>query len=167
AAGHGVVGHDVLPDRVAVLVGLGGQGAASAAAVADAADPVCTLLPSLAAVESAVLGPDGILARARPGRALGQMSTISPALTERLAREAAARGVDFLDCPVSGTSAMVARGDGILLVGGEPAVFARWQPLLETILPRALHVGRAGQAMVVKLAANLLVGLHTVAAAEA
>jgi len=167
AAGHGVVGHDVLPDRVAALVALGGQAAPSAAAVAEAADPVCTLLPSLAAVEAAILGPGGVLAGARPGRTLVQMSTISPALTERLAHEAAARGVPFLDCPVSGTSAMVARGEGILLVGGEAAVFARWRPLLETILPRALHVGRAGQAMVVKLAANLLVGLHTAAAAEA
>jgi len=167
AAGHGVVGHDVLPDRVAALLALGGRAAPSAAAVAEAADPVCTLLPSLAAVEAAILGPEGVLAGARPGRTLVQMSTISPALTERLAREAEARGVPFLDCPVSGTSAMVARGEGILLVGGEAAVFARWRPLLETILPRALHVGRAGQAMVVKLAANLLVGLHTAAAAEA
>ena len=135
--------------------------------VASAADPVCTLLPSLATVEAAILGPDGVLAGARAGQTLVQMSTISPALTERLAREAEARGVAFLDCPVSGTSAMVARGDGILFVGGAPAVFERWRPLLETILPRAFHVGRAGQAMVVKLAANLLVGLHTAAAAEA
>jgi 3-hydroxyisobutyrate dehydrogenase-like beta-hydroxyacid dehydrogenase len=167
AGGHGVIGHDVLPDRVAGLLALGGRAAPSAAAVAEAADPVCTLLPSLAAVEAAILGPDGVLAGARPGRTLVQMSTISPALTERLADEAAARGVAFLDCPVSGTSAMVARGEGILLVGGEPGLFARWRSLLETILPRALHVGRAGQAMVVKLAANLLVGLHTAAAAEA
>jgi 3-hydroxyisobutyrate dehydrogenase-like beta-hydroxyacid dehydrogenase len=167
AAGHGVVGHDVLPERVAALRALGGQPAPSAAAVAEAADPICTLLPSLAAVEAAILGPAGVLAGARPGRTLVQMSTISPALTERLAREAAARGMLFLDCPVSGTSAMVARGDGILFVGGEAEVYARWRPLLETILPRALHVGRAGQAMVVKLAANLLVGLHTAAAAEA
>jgi 3-hydroxyisobutyrate dehydrogenase-like beta-hydroxyacid dehydrogenase len=167
AAGHGVVAHDVVPERVAALARLGGEPASSAAEVARQADIVCTLLPSLATVEAAILGPDGVLAGARPGRTLAQMSTISPALTERLAREAGARDVAFLDCPVSGTSAMVARGEGILLVGGEPAVFARWRPLLETILPRAVHVGRAGQAMVVKLAANLLVGLHTAAAAEA
>jgi 3-hydroxyisobutyrate dehydrogenase len=167
AAGHRVVAHDVVPERVAALARLGGEPASSAAEVARQADIVCTLLPSLATVEAAILGPDGVLAGARRGRTLAQMSTISPALTERLAREAGARDVAFLDCPVSGTSAMVARGEGILLVGGEPAVFARWRPLLETILPRAVHVGRAGQAMVVKLAANLLVGLHTAAAAEA
>jgi 3-hydroxyisobutyrate dehydrogenase len=167
AAEHGVIGYDVLPDRTAALAALGGKPASSAAEVARAADPICTLLPSLAAVEAAILGPDGVLAGARAGQTLVQMSTISPALTERLAREAEARGVGFLDCPVSGTSAMVARGDGILFVGGPPALFERWRPLLETILPRAFHLGGAGQAMVVKLAANLLVGLHTAAAAEA
>src|SRR5262249_60830750 len=101
------------------------------------------------------------------GRTVVQMSTISPALTERLARECVARGVGFLDCPISGTSAMVARGEGIIFVGGDRAVYERWRPLLETMLPRAIHVGVAGQAMVLKLVANLLVAVHSAAAAEA
>jgi 3-hydroxyisobutyrate dehydrogenase-like beta-hydroxyacid dehydrogenase len=167
AAGHAVVGYDVLAEKVEALRVLGGKPAPSAAAVARDADPICALLPSLATVEAAILGPDGIVAGARPGATVVQMSTISPALTERLAGEAVAHGLAFLDCPVSGTSAMVAAGEGILLVGGERSVFERWRPLLETILPRAIHIGRPGQATVVKLAANLLVGLHTVAAAEA
>jgi len=167
AAGHRVVGYDLLPERTRALAALGGTPVASAAAVARAGDPVCTLLPSLAATEAAVLGPGGIAAGARPGQTVIQMGTISPALTARLADEAAARGLAFLDCPVSGTSGMVARGEGLLLVGGEPEVLERWRPLLERIVPRALHVGRAGHATVVKLAANLLVGLHTLAAAEA
>jgi 3-hydroxyisobutyrate dehydrogenase-like beta-hydroxyacid dehydrogenase len=167
AAGHMVIGYDVLPEKADALQALGGKTAPSAEAVARVADPVCMLLPSLAAVEAAVLGPQGILAGARPGGTVVQMSTISPALTERLAREAEARRLAFLDCPVSGTSAMVARGEGILLVGGERAVFERWRPVLEAILPRARYIGRAGQATIVKLAANLLVGLHTAAAAEA
>jgi 3-hydroxyisobutyrate dehydrogenase-like beta-hydroxyacid dehydrogenase len=167
AAGHRVVGHDVLPEKVRALEAIGGKGAPSAQAVAQAAELVCTLLPSLATVETAILGPHGVLSGARPGHALVQMSTISPALTERLAEAAGARGVAFLDCPVSGTSAMVAQGDGMLFVGGEPATLERCRPVLEAILPRVVHVGRPGQAMVVKLAANLLVGLHTMAAAEA
>ncbi len=167
AAGHEVVGYDVAPEPLRALERLGGAPAASAAAVARRAELVCTLLPSLATVEAAVLGPEGVLAGARAGQTLVQMSTISPALTERLAAEAGARGLAFLDCPVSGTSAMVARGEGILLVGGERTVFERWRGLLESILPRACYIGRAGQATVVKLAANLLVGLNTLAAAEA
>src|SRR2546422_3786105 len=62
---------------------------------------------------------------------------------------------------------MVAQGEGIIFVGGERSVFARWRPVLETILPRAVFIGRAGQAMVLKLVANLLVALHSAAAAEA
>src|SRR5437867_6598234 len=163
AAGRDVVGHDVVPERNRALVAVGGRAVASAAAVAEAADPVCVVLPSLSAVEDVV---HALAATAR-GRTVVQMSTISPALTERLARECAQRGVDFLDCPISGTSGMVARGDGIIFVGGEHAVYERWRPLFETILPRAVHVGAAGQAMVLKLVANLLVALNSAAAAEA
>jgi len=166
AAGHEVVGHDVVTERNHALEAIGGRAVTSAAAVAEVADPVCVVLPSLAAVEEIVLGARGLAAAAR-GRTVVQMSTISPALTERLARECATRGVDFLDCPISGTSGMVARGDGIIFVGGDRAVYERWRSLLETILPRAVLVGRAGQAMVLKLVANLLVALNSAAAAEA
>ncbi len=167
ANGHAVVGYDVVPACVERLAALGGTPAKSAADVARASEVVCTLLPSLAVVEEAILGAAGVAAGARPGQPIVQMSTISPALTERLARETAARGLAFLDCPISGTSAMVAQGNGVIFVGGDRAVYERWKPLLESILPRAVHVGRAGQAMVLKLVANLLVALNSAAAAEA
>jgi len=166
-AGHTVIGFDVLPDRVSALTAMGGTPASSAAAVAQSAEAVCTLLPSLATAEAAILGAGGILAGARPDLAVIQMSTISPTLTERLAREVTARGLGFLDCPVSGTSNMVERGDGIFFVGGDRVLFARWQPVLESVLARAVLVGRVGQAMVLKLVANLLVALNSAAAAEA
>ncbi len=167
AKGHEVVGYDVLPEKVQGLVALGGRGAPSAAAVARGAEPVCTLLPSLASVEEAILGANGIVAGGRAGQTIFQMSTISPELTRRLAREVSGRGLSFLDCPVSGTSSMVARGEGTIFVGAEPALAERWRPLLEAILPRAVYVGSAGQAMALKLVANLLVALNTAAAAEA
>ena len=165
-AGHAVIGHDIVAERNRALEAIGGRAVDSVAAVADATDPICVVLPSLAAVETVVLGAGGLTATA-PGRTLLQMSTISPTLTERLARECAARGVGFLDCPISGTSGMVARGDGIIFVGGERADFERWRPMLESVLPRAYYVGTAGQAMLLKLIANLLVALHSAAAAEA
>ena len=166
-AGHPVVGYDVLPDRIAALGTLGGKGLGSAQAVAAAADAVCVVLPSLATVEQAILGPGGVLEGARPGQPVIQMSTISPGLTERLAREVSGRRLTFLDCPISGTSAQVARGDGIVMVGGEIAAFERWRPLLAAVLPTVLYIGPAGQAMTLKLVANLLIALHSAAAAEA
>jgi 3-hydroxyisobutyrate dehydrogenase-like beta-hydroxyacid dehydrogenase len=161
-----VVGYDIVPDRVRELVRLGGHGAATAVEAAHA-DAVCVVLPSLASVEEVILGADGLVACGPPGRTIVQMSTISPALTRRLAREVAARGLHFLDCPVSGTSAMVAQGHGVVFAGGERAIFERWRGMLEAVLPRPVYVGEAGQAMVLKLVANLLVALHSAAAAEA
>ena len=167
AAGHDVIGHDVVPERVKALVALGGRPGGSVKEVVEAADLVCVVLPSLPAVEEVVLGPAGIAAAARRGQTVAQMSTISPALTERLAAECRARGVGFLDCPVSGTSSMVERGDGLFFVGGERPLYEQWRPVLESILPRAVFIGAAGQAMVLKLVANLLVALNSAAAAEA
>jgi 3-hydroxyisobutyrate dehydrogenase-like beta-hydroxyacid dehydrogenase len=159
-AGHAVVGHDVLAERREALAALGGTPSAGLQEVARRGEAVCTVLPSLAAVEEVVIALGD-------ARAVIQMSTISPDLTERLARLAAGRGQVFLDCPVSGTAGMVARGDGIIFVGGARDAYERWRPVLESMLPRAIHVGRAGQAMTLKLVANLLVGVHSAAAAEA
>jgi 3-hydroxyisobutyrate dehydrogenase-like beta-hydroxyacid dehydrogenase len=62
---------------------------------------------------------------------------------------------------------MVAQGHGAIFVGGDRAVYERWRPLLESILPSAIHVGTAGQAMLLKLVANLLVALNSASVAEA
>ncbi len=167
AAGHAVVGYDVVPERVQALVAIGGRAAPSAEAVARGSEAVCVVLPSLASVEEVVLGPRGLAASGHAGQTVIQMSTISPSLTERLAREVSVKGLAFLDCPISGTSAMVGRGEGIIFVGGERSAFDRWRPLLESVLPRAVYIGRAGQAMALKLVANLLIALHSAAAAEA
>ena len=166
AGGWPVVGYDLVPERVEALTRLGGRGAATAAEAGDA-EVVCVILPSLASVEAVIVGPGGLVARGRPGQTIVQMSTISPALTRRLGREVEARGLAFLDCPISGTSGMVAQGHGVVFVGGARAAFERWRPMLEAVLPRPVYVGDAGQAMVLKLVANLLVALHSAAAAEA
>ena len=59
------------------------------------------------------------------------------------------------------------RQGGANLAGGERQVFERWRAMLDAVLPRPVYVGDAGQAMVLKLVANLLVALHSAAAAEA
>jgi len=167
AGAYDVVGYDVVPERVAALERLGGRAAPSAAAVAAEAEAICVVLPSLAAVEEVILGADGLVARGPKGRTILQMSTISPALTRRLAREVDGRDRRFLDCPISGTSAMVAQGNGVVFVGGDRTIFERWRGVLDAVLSRPVYVGEAGQAMVLKLVANLLVALHSAAAAEA
>src|SRR6185295_1701014 len=80
AAGHAVVGYDVVPAAMERLVAMGGTPAKSAGDVARAADVVCTILPSLATVEEAILGAAGIVAAGKAGQPIVQMSTISPSL---------------------------------------------------------------------------------------
>jgi 3-hydroxyisobutyrate dehydrogenase-like beta-hydroxyacid dehydrogenase len=167
AAGYALVGYDVVPACVERFTALGGVAAGSVADVARQADGVCTILPTLDSVEQVILGADGLCAAGRPGQTIIQVSTISPALTRRLAREVAARGLTFLDCPVSATSAMAAEGHGNIFVGGARAVYERWRPMLEAILPRSFYIGEAGQAMALKLVANLLIATHSAATAEA
>jgi 3-hydroxyisobutyrate dehydrogenase-like beta-hydroxyacid dehydrogenase len=78
-----------------------------------------------------------------------------------------AQGLTYLDCPVSGTSDMIARGEGIIICGGDPAVFERERSVLEAMLPEVVHVGAAGQATLLALVAETLAAVHTAAAAEA
>jgi 3-hydroxyisobutyrate dehydrogenase-like beta-hydroxyacid dehydrogenase len=95
------------------------------------------------------------------------MSTISPDLTRRLAAAALAGGLGFLDTPMSGTSAMVERGDCTIFVAGDRKRADACQPVFDAIAGKTHYVGDAGMASLAKLATNLLVGLNTAALAEA
>jgi 3-hydroxyisobutyrate dehydrogenase-like beta-hydroxyacid dehydrogenase len=165
-AGRSVVGYDIVPACVERLVALGGTGAKSAADVARTSDAVLTILPSLATVESAILGADGVVAGARAGQTIVQMSTISPELTRRLDREVTARGLAFLDCPVSGTSGMVAAGNGVFFVGGARASTIAGALCRVHSAARGLH-GAAGQAMPLEAGGQSLVALNSASVAEA
>jgi 3-hydroxyisobutyrate dehydrogenase-like beta-hydroxyacid dehydrogenase len=165
-AGFEVVGYDTRPEVLRALAPRGLRATASVGEVADA-DAVFTILPSLDSAEAVVRGPGGLVETARRGATIVQMSTISPGLTRTLAAAAAASGLGFLDAPMSGTSAMVARGDCTILVGGDRALLERCRPVFDAIARKTLHVGDIGQASLVKLVTNLLVGLNTAAVAEA
>ena len=95
------------------------------------------------------------------------MSTISPTLTRRLGEAAASAGVGFLDAPMSGTSAMVERGDCTIFAGGDASRIEACRPVFAAIAKRTVHVGPIGSASLAKLATNLLVALNTAAVAEA
>jgi hypothetical protein len=76
------------------------------------------------------------------------------------------RGLRFLETPVSGTSEQVRRGDGVGLIGGDPALAAEVAPVLDALFPRRFHVGRVGDGGRAKLAVNLILGLNRLALAE-
>src|SRR4029450_7368918 len=144
--GFTVVGHDSRREQLKPLAPRGLVAANSVKNAAAGADAIFTILPTPDSVEATILGPGGLL-EAMPGSAtLLQMSTISPALTRRLADAATAAGRGFLDTPMSGTSAMVERGDCTIFVGGDAAALEGGPPLLAAIARRAGHVGTARRA---------------------
>jgi 3-hydroxyisobutyrate dehydrogenase-like beta-hydroxyacid dehydrogenase len=167
AGGFEVTAYDTRPRQIEALRFRGLRPARSAAEAAAGSAAVFTVLPSLEAVESVFTGADGLIDRAPRDAVLLQMSTISPPLARRLGEACAARGLAFLDTPISGTSSMVARGDCTIYVGGEPAAAARCRPLFDAIANKTVHIGPVGAATLAKLVTNLLVGLNTAALAEA
>lgn len=162
-----VKGYDTFPKQVMALQPQGLIAAGSVADAAAEADAVFTILPSLESVEAAILGPSGLIETAPRSTTLIQMSTISPELTRRLAKAAAIEGLGFLDTPMSGTSAMVERGDCTIFVAGERARADACRPIFDAIAKKTHYVGDVGMASLAKLATNLLVALNTAALAEA
>ncbi|HET8580288.1 MAG TPA: NAD(P)-dependent oxidoreductase [Nitrospiraceae bacterium] len=162
-----VKGYDTRPEQLKTLEAQGLITAGSIAEVAADIDAVFTILPSLESVEKTILGAGGLIETAPPSCTLIQMSTISPELTRRLATAASARELGFLDAPMSGTSAMVERGDCAIFVGGDRSRADACRPIFEAIAKKTVYVGEAGMASLAKLATNLLVGLNTAALAEA
>jgi 3-hydroxyisobutyrate dehydrogenase-like beta-hydroxyacid dehydrogenase len=128
----------------------------SPAEVAASADVVLTMLATGSAVEQVYLGEGGLLAGARPGSVLVEMSTIGPDGVDALARRVAAAGAELVDAPVSGSVA-TARAAGLLVMaGGAAEAVARVRPVLEAI-GTVKHVGASGSGATMKLAVNTVV----------
>lgn len=154
--GFDLVVHDVNPEPVRVLEGLGARAANGAAGVAQASDVVVTMLPSSVEVEATVLGTDGVLANGRAGQILMDMSTVEPQTTDRLAAAAAARGLTAVDAPVGRLAAHADRGESLFMVGASDADFKRVLPLLQAMGTTIHHCGKVGSGIRTKLVNNYL-----------
>jgi 4-hydroxybutyrate dehydrogenase/sulfolactaldehyde 3-reductase len=158
--GFRLVVHDINRAAVADLEALQCRGAESAAQVAQEASLIVTMLPNSAIVSEIVGGPNGVLANAKPGGLIMDMSTVSPETTDALAKAAAAKGVGFVDAPVGRLAEHADRGESLFMVGGSDADFARVKPLLEAMGTTVHHCGPAGSGTRMKLVNNFLaVGL--------
>ncbi|MCA3419922.1 MAG: NAD(P)-dependent oxidoreductase [Roseomonas sp.] len=162
AIGHEIRAWDLDPAKRAAARQAG------AAIGADIADSVAELtifsLPHDAAVAE-VLGH--VLPALAQGAVIIDTSTLSPRAVRGFAEQAKARGVFYLDAPVSGGPAGAAAGSMAMMVGGDAAALERATPLLQHLTARLLHIGPSGAGQVAKLVNNLLVASHLVTAGEA
>ena len=150
-------GHDVVvwnrdPAKAEPLIADGVVAAKDPASAAQGAQIVVVMVSDPEALREVTEGGDGLLAGARPGTTVVQMSTVAPAAIERLAGHLPAE-VDLLDAPVLGSLSEVDAGTLTVFAGGRPAVVERWAPLLSE-LGAVIHVGPIGAGTAAKLVAN-------------
>ena len=163
--GFNVVGYR--RSGTAELAALGGTGAQSAAEVASASDVLLSILPDVAALREVILGPNGTLTKLRPGTVHVEMSTLDVPEKAALRDRVRSSGGDLLDCPISGTPAMVRPRAATTFVSGEEASVDAVREVLDAISGPWVYTGVFGTGARLKYVASLLVAVHTVATAEA
>jgi 2-hydroxy-3-oxopropionate reductase len=167
-AGYELVLQNRSPEKAEELAEEGNATAAgSPRAVAEACDIVITMLPDSPDVEAVVDGEEGILEGIREGALLVDMSTISPVVTEKLAKKLRERGASMLDAPVSGGDVGAIEGALSIMVGGSEEDFERARPLFDVMGKVATHVGPTGAGQVVKACNQIVVALNIEAVSEA
>jgi 3-hydroxyisobutyrate dehydrogenase-like beta-hydroxyacid dehydrogenase len=158
AAGRDVLLYNRTRERCEMLGSeIGARVAASAADVAARADVTLTMLADDAAVEAIYRGPAGLLAGARAGSILVDLSTVTPDTIRSLEADARAAGAGILDAPVSGSVSLAASGQLSLMVGGTADDLERARPALEPLAKTIIHVGPLGSGAAMKLAVNTVI----------
>jgi 3-hydroxyisobutyrate dehydrogenase len=145
----------------------GGTLAASPAEAAARADVIVSIVPEAADVEEIIRGPHGTLTTLRPGTVHIEMSTIDVPRKAALRDATRVAGGDLLDAPISGTPTMVTPRLATTFASGDPGSVDKVKPVLDAISGSWVYTGPFGTGAQLKYIANLLLAVHTAAAAEA
>ena len=152
AAGHRLHVHNRTPAKAADLVAAGATWHDTPGAAAAQADFVVTIVGYPRDVEETYFGAHGVLAHARPGAVLIDMTTSSPVLARRIAAAAVERSLSALDAPVTGGDVGAREARLSIMVGGDEAAFVRARPLFERMGKIVVHQGGPGAGQLCKLA---------------
>eukprot|EP00802_Teleaulax_amphioxeia_P023851 Tamp_24484.p1 GENE.Tamp_24484~~Tamp_24484.p1 ORF type:complete len:319 (+),score=71.88 Tamp_24484:115-957(+) len=158
AHGSAIV-YDVNAGPVQDLVARGAVAAASPAEVAQRATTIITMLPAPKIVDDLFTGDAGLLASAAAGTLFIDCSTIDPGTAQRVAAASAARGLRFVDAPVSGGVIGAANATLTFMAGGDAAAVAEAEKVLLHMGKSVVHCGESGAGQVAKLCNNLLLGI--------
>lgn len=163
-------GHEVAVWNRTAAAENGVEGARRAASPADAvqgAEVVWMCVSDTKAVESVLFVPEGAAHALAADAIIADSSTISPSATCRFAERLKARGIDYVDAPMTGSKIAAAAGSLIFMVGGDDAALARLQPLFQAMGKQVFHMGETGKGQATKLVMNLQIALIFEGFAEA
>jgi len=167
AAGYQTHIHSRTKSRAQELVDEGAIWHDDVAGVARVADVVFTIVGFPPDVEQVYFGDDGILANVRPGSYVVDMTTSSPALAVRIATQAAERGCQALDAPVSGGDTGAREARLSIMVGGDEAAFAAVLPLFQLMGANIVHQGPAGSGQHCKMCNQTVIASTMLGVCEA
>ena len=166
-AGFKVTAYDRDRSKANDLVQFGGTVAESIAQLASSCDVVLSSLPNDDVVLDVYKGPDGLLANARPGSLVIELSTVYPETAQNLSRLGSERGVDVLDVTISGSVPFAEQGTLTLFGGGDEERFDAADSIFRAIARKWFYVGPNGSGATMKLVVNSLLGIGMQAIAEA
>jgi 3-hydroxyisobutyrate dehydrogenase-like beta-hydroxyacid dehydrogenase len=165
-AGYDVTVYDTRSEPLEALAAAGAKIAKSNAEVAKHAEVVQVCVLNDAQVEAVVTGPAGLLETAAPGTTIVIHSTIQTQTIEKLAPLCAAKNVEIMDAPVSGSEKGAIAKTMSFMVGGSAEALAKVRPLFETSGPKIQHVGPLGDGTKAKLAHQIIITVNMMAAYE-
>jgi 3-hydroxyisobutyrate dehydrogenase-like beta-hydroxyacid dehydrogenase len=163
-AGYPLVASNRTPDKARALEERGARVVATPEELVGQVDVVLTSLANDEAFEAVA---SEIVAAARPGQVLVDLSTVSPTVSARVAAEAEAVSLAYVRAPVSGNPTVVRAGNLSFMVSGPEQAINEIEPVLLAIGPTVHRVGDGEQARVVKLAINLMIAILVQAMSEA
>jgi 3-hydroxyisobutyrate dehydrogenase len=138
------------------LADKGAYVAASPADAAKGAEFVVSIVADDNATREVMLGAAGVIGAAAAGTVVIDSSTNTAAMAREAAQAAAARGVLYLDSPVSGSLPQAQGKELVFMAGGDKAAFERAQPLFAAMGRLARHIGASGSGATLKLINNML-----------
>jgi 3-hydroxyisobutyrate dehydrogenase len=150
--------YDLSPSAVECLVERGAHSCATLTDLASRCDVILLCLPTSNHVRTALFGENGLASAAKPGTLIVDQTTGDPIATRAMAEELAERGIELIDAPVSGGAQGAEAGTIAIMVGAEPAQYARAEPVLHAISTNVFHAGGIGSGQVIKLVNNMLSG---------
>ena len=160
-----VIVHARRPAAYAELVAAGATGTTEMRDLAEA-DVIFLCLPNGEVVEPFLIGDDGLVHALKPGQIVVDTSTIGYAATMRIAETLGAKGVAFMDAPISGMHQRAVDGTLTVMCGGDEAALEKVKPFFAMMGNKILHMGVVGNGQLAKLINQLLFDINSAALAE-
>jgi len=165
-AGYRVSGFDIVGKKMSKLVPLGLRATKSPKEAAKGADFIVLSLQKWDTIREVVEGKGGILEGSKRGQIIIDTSTVPPWESKAMAQRLANKGIEWMDVPISGSSAQARVGNMVFMVGGKKSTFKKVKPVLDKIGKKTVYVGKNGDGAMLKLIVNHTLYLNQAAAIE-